>query len=326
MFKVTRMLVIGFSFGTLWVYKQHFIEHSQNAWGLEGEANYEALMLLLSLPLAFWMARYEESGRWRIIGLFCGLLVACAIVFTDSRAGVIAEGIVGLSLVANSRHKLAGILGLALAALALLAYGPSGLSHKFASIRFVGKPLNGDESSTRIHVELKKAGLRMMEAHPIFGVGLGNFKAVAPDYNPEIRKLGGRSWIAHDTFIQIGSECGIPALLLFFAMLGVAFRNFRLTQRSSDAPLAALGRAMEASLIGISITALSISVEIMPFCIIILLSQGLREIAVSEAERPKHTRPVSPLSAANPVNWSPRGVLRAPGNKGNTAAGSQHRA
>ena len=298
MFKVARTLAIAFAFGSLWVYKQHFIEHTPNAWGLEGEPNYEALMLLLALPLAFWMARYEESRWWRRIGLFCALLLACAIVLTDSRAGVIAEGIVGLVLVMKSSHKLTGVLGLALAIFVLFAYGPNSLSQKFQSIQFVGKPHNGDEGSTRIHVELDKAGLRMMEAHPVFGVGLGRFKAVAPDYNPEILAFGGRSWIAHDTFLQIGSEAGIPALLLFLAMLGVAFRNFRTAQHSSDERLAALGLAMKGSLVGISIAALSISVEILPFCIIIILSQSLREIALSGAERATNVRLVNVDSAS----------------------------
>ncbi len=284
MFKVARTLVVGFAFGSLWVYKQHFIEHAPNTWGLEGEPNYEALMLLMSLPLAFWMARYEESRWWRSIGLLCGLLLACAIVFTGSRAGVITEGIVGLALVAQSRHKLAGIVGLALAALVLFAYAPSELSYKFQSIKFVGEPTNGSEASTRIHVELEKAGLRMMEAHPIFGVGLEHFKAVAPDYKPELLKLGGRSFIAHNTFIQIGSEAGIPALLLFLAMLGVSMSNFGSARGSPDAALAGLASSMQISLVAICVAALSISVETLPFWIIMLLSQSFREIAVASAE------------------------------------------
>ena len=284
-FKVARTLVIAFAFGSLWVYKQHFIEHAPTSWGLEGEPNYEALMLLLSLPLAFWMARYEESRFWRRIGLLCGLLLACAIILTSSRAGVIAEGIIGLALVAKSRHKLAGMLGLALAALVLFTSGPSELLYKFKSIKFVGKPLNGSESSTRIHVELDKAGLRIMEAHPIFGVGLGHFKEVAPDYNPQILKLAHRSWLAHDTFIQIGSEAGIPALLLFLAMLGVSISNFRSARESPDVALAGLASSMQISLIGICVAALSISVETLPFWLIMFLSQSFREIAVASAQR-----------------------------------------
>ena len=286
MFKVVRTLVLAFAFGSLWVYKEHFIEHARQPWGLEGDANYEALMLLLSLPLAFWVARYGERSRWRRIGLLCALLLTCAIVLTESRAGIIAGGGMGLFAAVRTRHKLIGATLLASAAVLIFNFGPTGLSQRFESIKFVGKPLNGDEDSSRIHVELLKAGLRMMQAHPIFGVGVGHFKTVAPSYNPEILKLSRRGWIAHDTFIQIGSEAGIPALLLFLAMLRIAFRNFQVAQRSPDARLAALGFSMEASFIGISIAALSITVEFLPFCILIVLSQSLREIAAAaDAQR-----------------------------------------
>ena len=281
MFMVARTLVIAFAFGSLWVYKQHLIEHSTQAWGVEGESNYEALMLLLAIPMAFWMARHEQSRGWRRIGLGCGLLLAAAVVLTESRAGIIAGGMIGLLAAIRTRQKLLVSALLAVSALLVFNYGPAGLSKRFESIKFTGQALNGDEASTRIHVELLKAGLRMMESHPLSGVGLGQFKAVAGDYNPEILKIARGTWIAHDTCIQVGSEAGIPALLLFLAMLGVALRNFRAAQRSSDERLAALGLYMKASLLGISIAALSISVEFLPFCLIIVLSQSLRDIAAA---------------------------------------------
>lgn len=282
MVKVVRALTIGFAFGSLWVFKQHFIEHAPRAWGLEGDGNYEALMLLLALPFAFWMARHEQNRLWRRCGVVCTLLLALALLFTESRGGVIAGAAIGLLAALRSRNKLIGLALVLITAIGVFTFGPSGLSARFKSIKIVGQPLNGAEDSSRIHVELNKAGIYMMVAHPIFGVGLGEFKAVAPQYNPELVKLSKRSWIAHDTFVQIGSEEGMPTLLLFIAMLVVALRNSRATQRCSDECLAALGRAMEFSLIAISVVALSISVEFLPFCIVIILSQSLREVAETD--------------------------------------------
>jgi O-antigen ligase len=279
MVKVVRTLVMGFAFGSLWVYKAHFMGHEQRASGLEGDGNYDALMLLLSLPLAFWMVRYEESWWSRRIGLICGLLFAFAIVLTESRGGIIAGGAMGLFAAVRTRRKILGMMLFAAAAFVLFSFRPSGLLERFASIELVGRPVNGAAESSRIHFELLKAGLRMIGAHPVFGVGLERFKAVVPEYDPEILKLSGHSWIAHDTFVQVGAEAGIPALLLFLTMLGIAFRNFGLAQRSSNDRLAALGFAMTTSLLGISIDGLSFSAEFLPFCILIVLSQSLREIA-----------------------------------------------
>jgi len=274
---VVRALVLGFAFGSLWLYKEHFIEHEARAWGLEGDANYQALMLLLAFPLAFWMARSEESLWWRRIGLTCSALLAGGLVLTESRGGTAAAGGVGLLAALRSRRKVLGMMLLLAAAFLIFNFGPQ----RFEDIKFSGTVERSQEFSPIIHVELAKAGLRMIAAHPIIGVGLGQFRAETVHYDPEILKLSRAHYLAHDNFIQIGAEAGIPALLLFLAMLGVGFRNARLAQRSFDHRLGTLGRAIEFSLIGISLTALSITVELLPFCIVILLSHRLREIAAA---------------------------------------------
>jgi putative inorganic carbon (hco3(-)) transporter len=279
MFKVTRTLATAFAFSSLWVYKQYFLEGATRIWGLEGDANYEALMLMLTLPMAFWMWRYERSSWWRWIGLGCGLLLAGAVVLTESRAGIIAGGAVALLAAARSKHKLIGIAQIAALAWLIFNYGPTGLTRRFQGIKFTGRALNGNELSTRAHYELLKAGVRMMESRPVFGVGPGQFKKVAPEYNSELLDLEGHSWIAHDTFVQIGAESGIPALLLFIAMIAVALHNFRIARRSSDLALGALGGAMQLGLMSTCIAGLAITVELLPFWILIFLSQSLREIA-----------------------------------------------
>ena len=68
MLNATRTLVIAFAVSSFWCYKQYFIEHASRVWGVEGESNYEALMLILSLPMAFWMWRRERNIWWRLIG------------------------------------------------------------------------------------------------------------------------------------------------------------------------------------------------------------------------------------------------------------------
>ena len=90
LFKVVRVLVIAFAVSSLWVYKQHFIEHAEASWGVEGETNYEALMLLVSIPMAFWMECHETSRRLRMIGFIAGLVLCGAVVLTESRAGIMA--------------------------------------------------------------------------------------------------------------------------------------------------------------------------------------------------------------------------------------------
>ena len=278
-----RILVVAFAFSSLWVYKQHFIEHMSRASGVEGESNYEGLMLLLTIPAACWMWRYESRKWWRRVGLGCGLLLAGAEILTESRAGIIAAGVMALFGIIRSKHKVGGLAAFTFAAILMFAYGPSDLSQRFKSIKFSGEALNGDEASTRIHIELLKAGLRMMEQHPVFGVGLGQFKTLAPQYNPDMLQIVNVGWVAHDIFMQTGAECGLPVLLLFLAMLAIARNNFKAGQVSGGVALAALGSSMQVALIGISVAATGITVEGLPFWILIFLSMNFREIAASES-------------------------------------------
>ena len=57
--------------------------------------------------------------------------------------------------------------------------------------------------------------------YPVFGVGLGNFKVAMGTENP--KDLG---WFTtHNTFTQVSSEGGIPALLIFVLFLAAAIRH-----------------------------------------------------------------------------------------------------
>ncbi|MBV8772356.1 MAG: O-antigen ligase family protein [Deltaproteobacteria bacterium] len=300
MLTATRTLVIAFAVSSLWTYKEHFIEHAARAWGVEGEENYEATMLLLSMPMAFWMSRHEPTTWWRRIGLGCGLLMVGGLLLTESRAGIIAGAMIALLTAIRSRRKFLAVGLLVFAALLVFSFGPSGLMNRFRSIKISGQATNSDEGSSRLHVELIRAGLYMMEAHPVFGVGAERFKELAPEYNPEISKLIKGSYICHDLFILIGSEWGVPALLLFTAMLVYALHNLKVGRDTRDEALASLCVAERMSVIAICVVALMQPSQLLPFWIPIFFSQSLLEIAKTQP-----TLPVSKGSSQARVSATP---------------------
>jgi O-antigen ligase len=93
--------------------------------------------------------------------------------------------------------------------------------------------------------------------YPIFGLGLGNFEVAngsdlgVPD-----------AWIGtHNTFTEISSEAGVPALFLFIGLLATALRNIkRISQTLSNNPeggeLNLIARATLASLLSFAFGAL----------------------------------------------------------------------
>ena len=59
----------------------------------------------------------------------------------------------------------------------------------------------------------------MIADHPFWGLGYGTFTALIPYYAPELR---GMRMDAHNSYLIIAAEMGIPALLIFLWILGVA--------------------------------------------------------------------------------------------------------
>jgi O-antigen ligase len=303
--KAVRMMILVSACASLWLYKAHFLQHISRVEGLEQDANYEALTLVTGIPLAVWMVRYETGIWWKRMGAVCAGLMAGGVLLTQSRAGLIATVVMGLAAVVVSRRKML-TLGLLVIVLALgVTIAPAGVTDRFRSIKIEGAASNGDEDSTRTHFELLKAGLAMIESNPLTGIGLGQFKDLAPNYNRELLQVARRRYIAHNTYIQIAAETGLPVLFLFLALVATAFINCRAVRRSTNAPLARMAAAIQVGLIGYSVAAASVTAEyVTTFWILVFLSQNLREVASCSAARiePRahHVHEVPKLALALP--------------------------
>lgn len=280
--KAVRVMILASAFASLWIYKQYFIQHFPRVSGLEQDSNYESLTLVTGIPLAVWMVRYETGPWWKRIGALCLGIMAGGVILTESRAGLIAAFVMGLAAVVFSKRKVV-TLGLLIIAIAVgVAIAPAGLRTRFQNIKLEGTATNGDEQSSRIHFELLKAGLAMIESYPLTGVGLERFKSVAPDFNSKLLQVAGHRFIGHDTYIQIAAETGLPSLILFLTLIVSAVLNCRAVRQSSSAALARMAIAMQIGLIGYGIAAASVTAEyVTTFWILIFLSQNLREIAAA---------------------------------------------
>jgi O-antigen ligase len=86
-------------------------------------------------------------------------------------------------------------------------------------------------SAARLYV-LQKS-IECAVEHPIFGVGPGQF----PDYEGQSNtQFNGHGYYhgTHNTFTQVASECGIPAMLLFTAGLVATYRLLSATYRKAS--------------------------------------------------------------------------------------------
>ena len=71
------------------------------------------------------------------------------------------------------------------------------------------------EDSARERFEILKTGLHIATRHPVLGVGIGCYREANFLYAP---KLGARD--AHNTYVTLAAETGLPGLLLWLGLVG----------------------------------------------------------------------------------------------------------
>ncbi len=256
----TRVIVLVETFASAWLYKQYYILHYSRPLGPSADPNYEALSLVMTVPLAIWLIQYDQ-GLWKWIGRICTPILAFAVFVSQSRGGLLALFVIAVLAWVNSQRKMRLVVGFAVAAAFMLALAPGQIIQRFEQIQFQGRAETGAEVSTRARVELARAGVRMIETHPVFGVGLDQFGAYEFHYNPLLVNLQAHPHLAHNTYIQLGAEGGIPTLALYLAILLATLATCRSVQKMPGVPenIAGLALAFQIGLIGIMVAEIFLS-------------------------------------------------------------------
>src|SRR3954447_4015251 len=212
-----------------------------------GDPNYLAAGLVPAIVIAIaLMSRYRHPiGR---IALMFGIAIMMAgLVATESRGGVVAAFAAGVAaLVILKRHRaqvLAGLVVIATVAGLWFAAFPSAWQRV--------TEFNGGGTG---RTDLWRVALRVNGAHPINGVGLGNFEAEAklfvrrPGQLTFVRLIVDSPHVAHNTYLQILAENGIIGLLLWgsavIAFLAATRRAAKALERARLPDLAMLARAL----------------------------------------------------------------------------------
>ena len=75
---------------------------------------------------------------------------------------------------------------------------------------------NPDPNSGAFRAWTWKGAVRMAAANPVLGTGIGTWEDSYPRY-----ALTGFTRAAHESYLQLADECGVPALLALLATLGL---------------------------------------------------------------------------------------------------------
>jgi O-antigen ligase len=246
-----------------------------------GDANYFSVSALISIPIAFCLL-VEKHPLWvRVFCLSCLMLSLAAVTVSASRGGFLGLVSVFMFLVAHSRGRRCS---LALAGILML---PLSFLMPVSSVARLLHPKIGDIAAENLRKDAWRAGFRMIELHPLVGVGLDNFKSRVNDYAEDSRRV---DHIAHNAYIEIAAEMGLPALTVFLLILWMSYRSLdKVRRRTHSGQLLNQGAlSLQASLVGCAVAICFVSGQYTKFLwLLVSLSACFPAILKSGCVAPK---------------------------------------
>ena len=195
--------------------------------GTIGNSNDLAAHLILLMP--FMVLHAIKPGRGALVryGLFGLTLYGLWIIIgTASRGALISVAVITLILFMRSKasHKL--MIGVAIPALAaiVMVIAPGKVLERLATL-FISEAVSEVSAEAGASMDsrryLLEQSIKFTLENPLFGVGPGQFANFEGQYMTALGKHG--NWHAtHNSYTEMSSECGMPALIFMILGLGSA--------------------------------------------------------------------------------------------------------
>ncbi len=176
------------------------------------DANDLGCVLLLGMPLTV-LALQTSRGLWKIVGGVVLLGMGVALARSGSRGAFLGFAVVGLAflftLTKVSLFRRVSFVVIAAGALAVAA--PEGYWKQMSTLTSATQDYNWTAAGGRR--EMAKHAIGYMTSYPVFGVGIDLFSR-AEGLESD------RAWrAAHNSYLEAGSELGIPGLLLWTGLV-----------------------------------------------------------------------------------------------------------
>lgn len=209
--------------------------------GTFANPNFLAGYLCLTMPVTLGLAMASLPGqspapdrtlrgrgemRW-LLG-FGAWMQVTAILLTGSRFGT-ASAVLALLVLAgwmafNRSWNRQRALLLGVVCLAVL--GTAFFTARALTARVTPQVAQAGEHSGGFRLWTWRGTLRMARAHPLLGTGLGTYEIAYPRY-----AYVGFTRLAHNSYLQLAAEAGVPALMLLLGTLGVLAWSVGRTER-----------------------------------------------------------------------------------------------
>ncbi|MHB1571717.1 MAG: O-antigen ligase family protein, partial [Solirubrobacteraceae bacterium] len=230
--------------------------------GSWGDPNLLAAGLVGGMALAAALVLSRRRGAVPILVLVLPIVLGFAA--SGSRGGMVGAAVALIAGIALSRgHRRQMFAGLAVAAVIAAGW--------FAANPTLFSRVTSVSDSGTGRITLWTAAARMWEAHPITGVGIGNFPVESRYY---VQRPGVLTFVdfttsvpkvVHNTFLEMLAETGVIGLALYLATvlacLRSTWRAVRLFDRCGRHDLALLARGVLVAALGMLAAVFFLSAE-----------------------------------------------------------------
>lgn len=200
-------------------------------WGIQGPSGYFQNSGELSLLMAIFAVMsftfiYGHKNVHKFYYLV-PLTAVMTVLGASSRGGqlALAVGIV-LLMIALGKLRFKNLVFFGLIGIAGLALLPEEQKERFSHM--------GSDGTSESRLMYWEKGIEMMNDNKLIGVGYYAFASYFEDkYAPyvEFENFQYRREVAHNSYVQVGSEMGYPGLLLYLLLLWICFRLPRKTKK-----------------------------------------------------------------------------------------------
>jgi len=227
--------------------------------GTNLDPNELAAVLVAGMAMSVGIAANVKDPVLRMASIGAGGFCFLAAMLTGSRGGLVAIAcMLVTAVVFGGRWR--GRLTLLAVAVALVGgvyattFAPSTVRERFTQTA-------GASPETEGRITLWRVAQRMVEAHPLEGVGAGNFQisskhyVLEPGSLPRSDEVFEGNKVTHNTYLQTAAELGLVGLALFLTLIFFSLwcmaRAARLYRRARDAPAEALARSLLVAMVGL---------------------------------------------------------------------------
>jgi O-antigen ligase len=310
------------------------ISKNQGAYGYD--SNDVGLLMVTGFPIALYCLQ-ASRGKMKWVAFGIVVMSAMTVAISQSRGSFVAFVMVGLGLMlfVRSIGFFKKLLFVGVAAGALAASAPPGYWDLIMTLKDPQEDYNWSAENGRKQLVVR--GIGYMLQYPVFGIGIANFPRAEGLISDKARNAAAGSGVrwaaAHNSYVQISAELGIPGMLIWFSLLfGGAFQCVRVGRRMPKAwangdpeqrYLYYAGQYIPVALLGFAVNSFFVSFAYLePFYALVAIQTGFllfakKKFAEAAGARTQMRRAPGVVGSRGPVGaFAPRPAARAIGWQG----------